>query len=91
MKVNVGTIGHIDHGKTTLTQTLVKVLGDEMARQVVVVDEAGASDAHRKGLILDVDTYAAAAARPRNNPRKAERKARMKELQRRAFTKEQPQ
>ena len=27
--VNVGTIGHIDHGKTTLTAAITKVLGDE--------------------------------------------------------------
>ena len=25
--VNVGTIGHVDHGKTTLTAALTKVLG----------------------------------------------------------------
>ncbi|MBZ5629111.1 MAG: elongation factor Tu, partial [Acidobacteriia bacterium] len=25
--VNVGTIGHIDHGKTTLTAAITKVLG----------------------------------------------------------------
>ena len=26
--VNVGTIGHIDHGKTTLTAAITKVLAD---------------------------------------------------------------
>uniref|UniRef100_UPI0023527FDA GTP-binding protein n=1 Tax=Methylophaga thiooxydans TaxID=392484 RepID=UPI0023527FDA len=26
--VNVGTIGHVDHGKTTLTAALTKVLGE---------------------------------------------------------------
>lgn len=31
MKVNVGTIGHIDHGKTTLTSALIRVLGEEAA------------------------------------------------------------
>ena len=25
--VNVGTIGHVDHGKTTLTSAITKVLG----------------------------------------------------------------
>ena len=25
--VNVGTIGHVDHGKTTLTAALTKVIG----------------------------------------------------------------
>ena len=28
--VNVGTIGHVDHGKTTLTAALTKVLAEAM-------------------------------------------------------------
>ena len=31
--VNVGTIGHIDHGKTTLTAAITKVLAEKMARR----------------------------------------------------------
>ena len=27
--LNVGTIGHVDHGKTTLTSALTKVMGGE--------------------------------------------------------------
>ena len=27
--VNIGTIGHIDHGKTTLTAAITKVLHDQ--------------------------------------------------------------
>ena len=27
--VNIGTIGHVDHGKTTLTQAISKVLSDK--------------------------------------------------------------
>ncbi|MGE0792407.1 MAG: GTP-binding protein, partial [Sandaracinaceae bacterium] len=27
--VNVGTIGHIDHGKTTLTAAITKVMSDK--------------------------------------------------------------
>jgi elongation factor Tu len=27
--VNIGTIGHVDHGKTTLTQAITKVLSEE--------------------------------------------------------------
>ena len=27
--VNIGTIGHVDHGKTTLTAAITKVLSDE--------------------------------------------------------------
>ena len=29
--VNVGTMGHIDHGKTTLTAAITKVLSDRVA------------------------------------------------------------
>ena len=28
--VNVGTIGHVDHGKTTLTAALTKVMAEKM-------------------------------------------------------------
>ena len=28
--VNVGTIGHIDHGKTTLTAAITKVLAEQL-------------------------------------------------------------
>ena len=30
--VNVGTIGHVDHGKTTLTAALTKVMAAEVWR-----------------------------------------------------------
>ena len=30
--VNVGTIGHIDHGKTTLTAAITKVLNEKFGR-----------------------------------------------------------
>ena len=43
--VNVGTIGHIDHGKTTLTAAITKVLaetggGDTQARDFASIDNA---------------------------------------------------
>jgi elongation factor Tu len=31
--VNVGTIGHVDHGKTTLTAAITRVLGEKFGRQ----------------------------------------------------------
>src|SRR4029078_4727539 len=44
--VNVGTIGHIDHGKTTLTAALTKVAADKGWAQFVPYDEvAKASEA----------------------------------------------
>jgi elongation factor Tu len=30
--VNVGTIGHVDHGKTTLTAAITKVLAEKMGK-----------------------------------------------------------
>jgi elongation factor Tu len=37
--VNVGTIGHIDHGKTTLTAALTKVAADKGWAKFVSYDE----------------------------------------------------
>ena len=37
--VNVGTIGHIDHGKTTLTAAITKVLSDTYGGQAKSFDE----------------------------------------------------
>jgi elongation factor Tu len=33
--INIGTIGHVDHGKTTLTAAITKVLGDKGMAQIV--------------------------------------------------------
>ena len=33
--VNIGTIGHIDHGKTTLTAAIVKVQSKKKLQQAV--------------------------------------------------------
>mgnify|MGYP002641363343 CR=1 FL=1 len=37
--VNVGTIGHVDHGKTTLTAALTKVMAEAMGGTVKAFDE----------------------------------------------------
>src|ERR1035437_9456384 len=37
--VNVGTIGHVDHGKTTLTAAILKVQGDKGMARVEKFDE----------------------------------------------------
>ncbi|MGB0909740.1 MAG: elongation factor Tu [Nitrospirales bacterium] len=43
--LNVGTVGHVDHGKTTLTSALTKVMGDQgMANYVAYDDVAKASE-----------------------------------------------
>ena len=42
--VNVGTIGHIDHGKTTLTAAITKVLGLKGLAQGLSYDEVAKAD-----------------------------------------------
>jgi elongation factor Tu len=37
--VNVGTIGHVDHGKTTLTAALTKVLSEKFGGQALAYDQ----------------------------------------------------
>jgi len=37
--VNVGTIGHIDHGKTTLTAAITKVLASRQLAQFVPFEQ----------------------------------------------------
>src|SRR3977135_994196 len=44
--VNVGTIGHIDHGKTTLTAAITKVLHTK--NKGIAVRESGSSDSARE-------------------------------------------
>ncbi len=44
---NVGTIGHIDHGKTTLTAAITKVMSKAGDAEYIPYDEvAKASEAH---------------------------------------------
>lgn len=80
VRVNVGTIGHVDHGRATLIQALGKVLG-EVLGEVVVVD---GTEIPALGL-TDVDIHTHRDARYRSKRRKKERKARLAELQRKAF------
>lgn len=73
MKVNVGIIGHVDHGKTTLTAALVRVLSSEM-----LVTET------RSSIMDDYDEYQEASPYPgraKNPKRKAAWKAKLKAVQ----------
>ena len=45
--VNVGTIGHVDHGKTTLTAAITKVLAETGG---AAVDQAMGSGVRRSGI-----------------------------------------
>jgi len=42
--VNVGTIGHVDHGKTTLTAAITEVLAKSETRHYAHVDCPGHAD-----------------------------------------------
>ena len=37
--VNVGTIGHVDHGKTTLTAAITKVQAEQKLGEYVAFDQ----------------------------------------------------
>ena len=37
--VNVGTIGHVDHGKTTLTAALTKVMSERHGGEIIEFDQ----------------------------------------------------
>ena len=52
--VNVGTIGHVDHGKTTLTAALTKVSADKgWTSKAVSYDEVAKADASQPGARRD--------------------------------------
>ena len=48
--VNVGTIGHVDHGKTTLTAALTKVSADQgWGTKYIPYDEVAKAASRRGG------------------------------------------
>ena len=49
--VNVGTIGHVDHGKTTLTAALTKVAADKGLATYITYDQvAKASESQGRAI-----------------------------------------
>ena len=51
--VNIGTIGHVDHGKTTLTAAITKVLGDRgWAEKVDFENIDKAPEEHERGITI---------------------------------------
>ena len=52
--MNVGTIGHVDHGKTTLTAAITKVLGEQgMADTVAFGDIDKAPEERARGITIN--------------------------------------
>jgi len=53
--VNVGTIGHVDHGKTTLTAALTKVLGMQGLAEFMAYDQIdNAPEEKARGLTISI-------------------------------------
>lgn len=51
--LNVGTIGHVDHGKTTLTAALTKVLADKFGGEVRAFDQIdNAPEERERGITI---------------------------------------
>ncbi len=51
--VNVGTIGHVDHGKTTLTAALTKVMADKMGGEAKAFDQIdNAPEERERGITI---------------------------------------
>ena len=53
LHINVGTIGHVDHGKTTLTAALTKVLADKHGGDVTSFDQIdNAPEERERGITI---------------------------------------
>ncbi len=53
--VNVGTIGHVDHGKTTLTAAITKILAAQKRAQYVAYDQIDkAPEERERGLTINI-------------------------------------
>jgi elongation factor Tu len=53
--VNIGTIGHVDHGKTTLTAAITKTLGMKAMAKFVAYDEIdNAPEERQRGITIQI-------------------------------------
>lgn len=53
--VNIGTMGHVDHGKTTLTAAITKVLSDKGLAQARAVDQIdNAPEEKARGITINI-------------------------------------
>jgi|SRR5690625_272078 len=51
--VNIGTIGHVDHGKTTLTAAITKVLGEQSGGKISAYDQIdNAPEERERGITI---------------------------------------
>jgi len=73
--VNIGTIGHVDHGKTTLTAALTKICADRGMAKFVSYDEVakasesqGRRDATKIMTIAIKNVYVGSSTTPATIP-----------------------
>ena len=60
--VNVGTIGHVDHGKTTLTAALTKVMAETYGGTFVAYDQIDkAPEEKARGITISRRTWSTRA------------------------------
>jgi translation elongation factor 1A (EF-1A/EF-Tu) len=63
--VNIGTIGHVDHGKTTLTAAISKVLADRHPSDVNTTrDFASIDSAPEESSVVSPSTSRTSSTRP---------------------------
>lgn len=56
--MNIGTIGHVDHGKTTLTSAITKVLAKQKLAKVKEYDEIdNAPEEKKRGITINTGMY----------------------------------
>lgn len=56
--MNIGTIGHVDHGKTTLTSAITKVLARQKLAKVKEYDEIdNAPEEKKRGITINTGMY----------------------------------
>ncbi|MFP6581616.1 MAG: GTP-binding protein, partial [Candidatus Hydrogenedentota bacterium] len=53
--VNIGTIGHVDHGKTTLTSAITKVLAESQGSTAMDFDQIdNAPEEKERGITISI-------------------------------------
>ena len=66
--INVGTIGHVDHGKTTLTAALTKVCAETFGGEAVAFEGIdNAPEERERGMARRLYTLASNDGRPQHS------------------------
>jgi len=66
--VNIGTIGHVDHGKTTLTAAITNVLAKKGMAKAQAYDQIdGAPEERERGITINTATPPSSLATARSS------------------------